>query len=160
MRRSVLACVLSLLLAGCVGGPAADAVDGPTSCEPTGSVPAMTNDSRPYPSLPDSLNLTTALAYTTDFEEAFAYHDHNATGVDEIHVRTSGYGVRAVDAGYVVEIEDVEVSTYEERPEAGQVGSDAWSAVYLVNDSTVLRGEGRAGDGETPPRSEWRTVCE
>lgn len=164
MSRTIVALVL-ILLAGCtagpLGGPDADAVDGPTGCDPV-DVPqtSVSNESRTYPALPETLSRSTAREYAIDFESAFAWHRAYKPGVDEVHVYTNRVDVGTDENGYVVEIENVEISTYDESPEGNTAGSDGWSAFYLINDSTVLRGEGRAdSSAETPPRGEWRTVC-
>jgi hypothetical protein len=162
-RKYVLLVVALITVTGCAGLPATDstqtteqgpqtttttqkattteaaAIPSPCNQEYQPDNPELTaNDTREFPEKPAELNANTAKEFAREAEVNVSYNQEYQQRYNSVLiVPRSNISVEPRDSGYLVTIHHVDLYTRTET----SVGSNAWSAYYVITDSGVARAE-------------------
>ena len=173
-RLALLFVALLTVTAGCNSAPASPPTDEttvatsvtPTTSSltptPTTTAPACTktyqpsnpalpaNETRELPEKPETLNETAVESLVRETEQVVPFNERYESHYQHVTIVVRSVRVEETDDGFTATISHVDWYTRSDHGNHTHVGSTAWSAYYVVNESSIARSEASAAVSDPP----------
>ena len=161
-RLVLLFVALLAITAGCNSAPAATPTDDTTASTTSPSTTACTttyqpsnpqlpaNETRTLPERPETLNATSVETIVRETEQVVPFNERYESRFDYVSVDVGDVDVEETDDGYEVTIDHVGWTTRASNDGRTVVGDYAWSAYYVVNESSIARSQAPTAVSDPP----------